>query len=94
MTIEEKWAAGNQFAEILLLRRSTSLSGSEEVVREPEGKGERTMKRDGRRRVRHEEEERGQHRTCGVNRTRSKEKLGEKGKRASQISGIKFCLIT
>lgn len=90
MMTEQKWTAGNQFAEILLLRRSTSLSGSEKVVIEPEGKGERTTRRrDGGGRVRHEQKEQGK-----CKRTRSKEKLGEKGKRASQISGIKICLVT
>lgn len=96
MATGEIWTAGNQFAEILLLRRSTSLSGSEEVVREPEGKGERTIRRrrDGGGRVRHEQEERQKCKRCAVNRTRSKEKVAEKGERASQISAIRFCLIT
>lgn len=93
MTTEEKWTAGKQFAEILLLGRSASLGGSGEVVREPKGKGGRRMRRrrDGGGRVRHEQEEQGKCKMCGVNRS-SKERLGEKGQRASQTSGIKSCL--
>lgn len=92
MTTEEKWTAGNQFAEILLLRRSTSLSSSEEAVREPERKGERTMRRrrDGGGRVRHEQDEQGKCKICGVNGTRSKEKLGEKVKEPLKSLGQNF----
>jgi len=95
MTTEEKWTAGNQFVEILLLRRSTSLS-SEEAAGEPEGKGERTTRRrsDGGGRARHEQEEQGKCKACGMNGTRSKEKQEENGKRASQIARIIFCLLT
>lgn len=53
----------------------------------PEGKGG-SMRR---KRVRREQEEQGEYKICQVTKIRSKENLGEK---KSQISGMKFCLIT
>lgn len=41
MTTEEKWTAGNQFSELLLLGRSTSLSSSKEAVCQKEKEGAR-----------------------------------------------------